>query len=69
MPSRRIAIAFVFVAALPLAQVAEPQWPINVRTLAGEQALLVMDEPTAALDPAHQLDVKGLMAGLARSRW
>ncbi len=35
------------------------------RVLAGEAPLLVLDEPTAALDAAHQFEVAGLMRALA----
>ncbi|WP_372000141.1 ABC transporter ATP-binding protein [Tistrella mobilis] len=35
------------------------------RALAVEAPILLADEPVAALDPAHQLDVMGLLRGLA----
>lgn len=35
------------------------------RAIAGEPELLLADEPTAALDPRHQLHIMGLLADLA----
>jgi len=35
------------------------------RAVAGTPELLLADEPTAALDPRHQLHIMGLLAGLA----
>ncbi|MEM9619489.1 MAG: ABC transporter ATP-binding protein [Pseudomonadota bacterium] len=37
------------------------------RTLAGETSIILADEPIAALDPAHQLSVMGLLRAKAES--
>jgi ABC-type cobalamin/Fe3+-siderophores transport system ATPase subunit len=44
----------------------ERQAAFIAAALAQEAPLLVLDEPTTHLDPRHQLEVAGLVAGLAR---